>query len=85
MSSNDKYFAIGLVGIVAIFGSVVLELAQAATPTPAPQVIKLERVVVVGKRTPTVAQLPRVVIEGRRAAPATDVQVASAKLPAKTI
>ncbi|CAM4119247.1 hypothetical protein [Roseateles saccharophilus] len=35
---------------------------------PASQVVKLERVVVVGKRAEasTVAQLPRVVIEGRR-------------------
>jgi len=84
MSSNDKYFAIGLVGIVAIFGSVALELAQAATPAPQ-EVVKLERVVIEGKRTPTVAQLPRVVIEGRRTLPADGVQVAAAKTLVKAI
>ncbi|MDY0746406.1 hypothetical protein SNE35_17975 [Paucibacter sp. R3-3] len=76
MSSNDKYFALGLVGIVAIFGSVALELAQAATPAPQ-EVVKLERVVIVGKRAPVVAQLPRVIIEGRRTLPADGVQVAA--------
>lgn len=84
MSSNDKYFAIGLVGIVAIFGSVALELAQAATPA-AQEVVKLERVVIVGKRVHTVAQLPRVVIEGRRALPADREQLAAAHGPAQSI
>lgn len=77
MNSNDKYFAIGLVGIVAIFGSVALELAQAATPAPQ-DVVQLERVIVVGKRAPAVAQLPRVLIEGRRTLAADEVQVAAA-------
>src|ERR1700749_4731332 len=31
--------------------------------------IKLERVVIVGKRAPVVGQLPRVIIEGRRTLP----------------
>lgn len=82
MSSNDKYFALGLVGIVAIFSSVVVELAQAATPAPQ-EIVQLERVVIVGKRAPAVAQLPRVVIEGRRRGPASDVQVAVAKASVK--
>ncbi|WP_077034557.1 hypothetical protein [Pelomonas sp. KK5] len=84
MSSNDKYFALGLVGIVAIFGSVVLELAQAATPVPQ-EIVKLERVVIIGKRAPVVAQLPRVVIEGRRSVQAGDVRVADAKAPTHAI
>ncbi|MDY0746542.1 hypothetical protein SNE35_18660 [Paucibacter sp. R3-3] len=84
MSSNDKYFALGLVGIVAIFGSVALELAQAATPAPQ-EVVKLERVVIVGKRAPVVAQLPRVIIEGCRTLPADGVQVATANAPASRI
>ena len=81
MSSNDKYFAIGLVGIVAIFGSVVLELAQAATLAPQ-EVVQLERVVIVGKRTASMEQLPRVVIEGRRTLPGAGVQVAAVKAAA---
>ena len=84
MSSNDKYFAIGLVGIVAIFGSVALELVQAAAPAPQ-EVVKLERVVIVGKRAQTVAQVPRVVSEGRRTLPTDGVQVAAAKAPVKSI
>ena len=84
MSSNDKYFAIGLVGIVAIFGSVAFELVRAAAPAPQ-EVVKLERVVIVGKRAQTVAQLPRVVIEGRRTLPGDGVQVAAAKTPVKAI
>ncbi len=43
--------------------------------SPEPEIIKLERVVVVGQRT-EIVQLPRVVVVGRRAA--SDVQVASA-------
>lgn len=38
------------------------------TAAPAAEIVKLERVVIVGKRADTavIAQLPRVVIEGRR-------------------
>ena len=55
--------------IVALFGAAGLVLAG-ADAAPAPQVVKLERVVITGKRMTEVArveQLPRVVIEGRRA------------------
>ncbi|WP_077033123.1 hypothetical protein [Pelomonas sp. KK5] len=85
MSSNDKYFAIGLVGIVAIFCSVALELAQASSTPASQDIVKLERVVIIGKRAPAVAQLPRVVIEGRRTASADGVQLAAAKVSAKAI
>ncbi|MET0519455.1 MAG: hypothetical protein ABW005_11550 [Burkholderiaceae bacterium] len=52
---------------------------------PAPAIVKLERVVIVGKRTElpqapvVIAQLPRVLIEGRRTVPADEVQLADAK------
>jgi len=46
------------------------------TAAPATEVVKLERVVIVAKRSDVVAQLPRVVIEGRRTA---DVTVAAAQ------
>ncbi len=86
-SSNDKYFAIGLIGIVAIFASVAYELVQPEDVAPQ-EIVKLERVVIEGKRTPQVVavaqprieQLPRVVIEGRRSVSLADVQVASAKI-----
>jgi len=55
--------------IVAVFGAAGLVLADADT-APAAQIVKLERVVITGKRTTEMAQiehLPRVVIEGRRA------------------
>jgi hypothetical protein len=54
-------------------------MADHLSVADAPQVQKLERVVVVGKRVPDaqtqIVQLPRVVIEGRSAA---SFQVASA-------
>ncbi len=61
-----------LVALVALTGATWLTISA-----PQADVVKLERVVVSGARTPdpTVAQLPRVVIEGRRAG---DTQVASA-------
>jgi len=49
---------------------------------PAPEIVKLERVVIVGKRmqaTVEVARLPQVVITGSRAAQ-TEVQLAAARL-----
>ena len=68
-----------LVALVALTGATWMTLT---VPAEAPEVIKLDRVVISGVSTPdTVAaieQLPRVVIEGRRTADAT--QVASAEL-----
>ncbi|MDI4634736.1 hypothetical protein J7U46_16870 [Pelomonas sp. V22] len=51
---------------------------QAAAPQP--KIVKLERVVVVGKRMGVehIAQLPRVVIDGRRNQVGSDLQVAQA-------
>ena len=68
-----------LVALIALTGATWMTITM---PAEAPEVIKLERVVIEGARTPdtAVAQLPRVVIEGRRT-PAT-TQVASANLTA---
>jgi hypothetical protein len=82
--------------VAALAGAATLglyeEMAQTgAESTAMPQVVKLERVVVVGKRAPlggevllaaggtgrVVEQLPRVVIEGRSSAPA-DTRIAAA-------
>ena len=60
--------------LVALFGAAGLVLAHAeAQQAAAPQIVKLERVVVVGKRVTEMAlvehhveHLPRVVVEGRR-------------------
>ena len=76
-------FAIVAVASAAAIGT---GLAYAATPAQ-PKIVKLERVVVVGKRaaTPTVtAQLPRVVILGRSVAQ-LDLQVAAIKHADQTI
>ena len=63
--------AITATAICAVFGAAGLILAAAdAAPAPAPQIVKLERVVITGKRATEVARiehLPRVVVEGRRA------------------
>ncbi len=56
--------------LVALFGAAGLVLAHAeAQQAQAPQIEKLERVVVVGKRVSEMARLeylPRVVVQGRR-------------------
>lgn len=71
--------ASALVVLSALLGAVWLTVA-----TPAPDVIRLERVVIEGHRTPAadtvadVQQLPRVVILGRRDATADGAQMASA-------
>ncbi|WP_457324899.1 hypothetical protein [Roseateles sp. P5_E11] len=68
-----------LVALVALTGATWMTLT---VPAEAPEVVKLDRVVISGVSTPepTIAQLPRVVIEGRRTPDAT--QVASADLTA---
>ncbi|HEY4084037.1 MAG TPA: hypothetical protein VGM81_25385 [Burkholderiaceae bacterium] len=57
--------------LVALFGAAGLVLTHAeAQQAAAPQIVKLERVVVVGKRVSELAQvehLPRVVVRGHRA------------------
>ncbi len=58
--------------------------------TPAADVVKLERVVVVGKRAPAeapvaVVKLPRVVVEHRRSAATGDTHVAQARQAAPAL
>ncbi|MBL8280240.1 MAG: hypothetical protein JNL93_26485 [Pelomonas sp.] len=66
-----------LVAMIALTGAAWMTIT---VPAEAPEVVKLERVVVSGVSTPepTVAQLPRVVIEGRRNQASNGTQVASA-------
>lgn len=78
MNTAAKTFALAVASVAAAaaFG---VGLAN-RTAAPATLIVKLERVVVIGKRADVsvVAQLPRVVIEGRRAAQAA-VTVAAVK------
>ena len=66
MNTAAKTFIIAIASVAAAAAAGV-GLAN-HTAAPATEVVKLERVVIVGKRAEatTVAQLPRVVIEGRR-------------------
>ena len=67
-----------LVALVALTGATWMTITG---PTDAPEIVKLDRVVISGVSTPeTVAQLPRVVIEGRRTVDNT--QMASAEVAA---
>ena len=68
MNTAAKTFAIAVVAVTAAAATGV-GLAN-RTAAPAGEVVKLERVVVIGKRADTtvVAQLPRVVIQAHRAA-----------------
>ncbi|MGN6831105.1 hypothetical protein [Paucibacter sp. M5-1] len=87
MNTTAKALVFALV-TVASAASIGMGLAERSAQ-PRAEVVKLERVVVVGKRAaaaPTVvAQLPRVVIEGRRALPADGVQLAAAHGPVQAI
>lgn len=79
MNTAAKTF---LFAIAAVAASAALGVGLAnRTTAPVTGIVKLERVVVVGKRADAlvVAQLPRVVIEGRRSAP-SEVTVASAQM-----
>ena len=84
MNAATQTFLIAVASVAAA-AAIGVTLADRMT-APAQEVVKLERVVVVGKRADTqvVAQLPRVVIEGRRAVPA-DVTVAQAQPAARPI
>jgi len=67
-----------LVALVALTGATWMTITG---PADAPEIVKLDRVVISGVSPPeTVAQLPRVVIEGRRTVDNT--QVASAEVAA---
>lgn len=84
MNTAAKTFVLAVASVAAA-AAVGVGMAN-RTAVPATQIVKLERVVVIGKRAdaPVVAQLPRVVIEGRRAAPAA-VTVAAAEPTASTV
>ncbi|HEV6965147.1 MULTISPECIES: hypothetical protein [Roseateles] len=72
----QAFSAAVLVALVALTGATWMTLT---VPAEAPEVVKLDRVVISGVHTPeVVAQLPRVVIEGRRSSAADGTQVASA-------
>ena len=78
MNTAAKTF---VVAIAAVAASAAIGVGLANhTAAPAADIVKLERVVVIGKRAETAvtAQLPRVVIEGRRAVQ-SDVMVAAAQ------
>jgi len=68
---------------VAAAAAIGVTLAD-RTAAPAAQLVKLDRVVIEGRRAEMqapqlVARLPRVVIEQRRAVPAAEVQLAQAQ------
>lgn len=70
-----------IIAITAVTAAAAAGLGLASfTAAPATEVVKLERVVVIGKRAETavIAKLPRVVVEGRRAVQ-SDVNVASTR------
>ena len=80
MNTAAKTF---VVAIAAVAASAAIGVGLANhTVAPATDIVKLERVVVIGKRADTsvIAQLPRVVIEGRRAVH-SEVTVAAAQTP----
>ena len=84
MTTAAKTFLIAIASVVAAAAmGVGLANRTAATAT---EVVKLERVVVVGKRADAtvVAKLPRVVIEGQRST-AADVTIAAAQVPARLV
>lgn len=66
MNTAAKTFLVAIASVAAAAATGVA-LAN-RTAAPATEVVKLERVVIVGKRAEPqfIAQLPRVVIEGRR-------------------
>ncbi|MDC6166982.1 hypothetical protein [Paucibacter sp. XJ19-41] len=74
-------FTVTVLAMLAVIGAALL--GSGGQP-PATEIVKLERVVIVGKRsveTPVqIAQLPRVVITGRSTPAATEPQLASAGL-----
>jgi len=84
-AAQTLLFAVTSVAAAAALG---VAIADHTTAAPATEIVKLERVVVVGKRVdlqaPVVAKLPRVVIEQHRVASADDVRLAQA-LPATPV
>ncbi|MDR7267844.1 hypothetical protein J2X20_000473 [Pelomonas saccharophila] len=64
MNTAAKTFIVASASVAAAAATGVALANHAAAP--AKEIVKLERVVIVGKRADAVALLPRVVIEGRR-------------------
>ena len=64
MNTAAKTFIVAIASVAAAAATGVALANHAAAP--ATGIVKLECVVIVGKRADVVAQLPRVVIEGRR-------------------
>lgn len=85
MNTNAKALVFAIV-TVASAASIGMGLAERSAQ-PRAGVVKLERVVVVGKRAAAapavVAQLPRVVITGRSMAAQSEAQYAAAKQTVK--
>lgn len=80
MNSTAKalVFAVIAVASAASIGMGLAERSQRSSTTTQ-EVVKLERVVIVGKRAPTlIAQLPRVVITGHRNTQPSDTVLAAA-------
>ncbi|WP_422015280.1 hypothetical protein [Roseateles sp.] len=84
MTTAAKTFAVALAAVTAA-AAIGVGLANSMA-APEPQVVKLERVVVIGKRADAavVARLPRVVVEGRRAT-SLETTVASAQTAVRPI
>lgn len=84
MNTATQTFVLAVASVAAA-AAIGVGLAN-RTAAQATELVKLERVVIVGKRAeaPVIAQLPRVVIEGRRAAPAA-VAVAAARHTASPV
>ena len=76
--NTTALFATALIAVAGAAASLVLEAAPEA-PAAQPQVVKLERVVVEGRRVQT---LPTVIVEGRRSQDGT--QLARAVCDTKT-
>jgi hypothetical protein len=84
---NSTLFSIKSFAFLALAATAVAA-AVLLPATPPQEVVKLERVVIVGKRSAVeapevvIAQLPRVVITGRSTATTPDMQLASASTKA---
>lgn len=81
MNTTAQTFVVAIASVAAA-AAIGVGLAN-RTAASATEVVKLERVVVIGKRAEAtvVAKLPRVVVELRRAVP-RDVVLAQAQVPA---
>ncbi|MDN3918841.1 hypothetical protein [Roseateles violae] len=86
-TSSKTLFVAGLIALVGSTGFVISAENAAA---PKQEIVKLERVVIVGKRAAPATQvaqqqeivkLPRVVVEGRRAPADTQLAVAKSCAP----